>query len=134
MTTDSDMTQPSSRRARARKVAAATTSTAVPDAAKPKPIPTTVAAPTKSATVIKLLLRAKGATLLELIAATDWQPHSVRAFLSGLRKKRRVLAREPRKNGEPAYRIVVTTGAGGDNVSPPPVATLPGLIAHDSEA
>lgn len=64
------------------------------------------AAPSKAATVIKLLLRAKGATPMELIAATDWQPHSLRAFLSGLRKKGRAIAREARKSGEFAYRIV----------------------------
>lgn len=64
-----------------------------------------VAAQTKSASVIKLLLRARGATSLELIAATDWQPHIVRAFLSGLRKKGRPLVRELRKSGEFAYRL-----------------------------
>ncbi|MGI4876320.1 MAG: DUF3489 domain-containing protein [Janthinobacterium lividum] len=62
--------------------------------------------PTKSASVIKLLQRARGATSLELTAATDWQPHSVRAFLSGLRKKGRPLVREPRKSGELAYRLM----------------------------
>ena len=60
---------------------------------------------TKSASVIKLLLRARGATPIELIAATDWQPHSVRAFLSGLRKQGRSIVREARKTGEFAYRI-----------------------------
>ncbi len=59
----------------------------------------------KSDAVVKLLLRAKGATAAELIAATDWQPHSLRAFVSGLRKKGRVVVREVRKNGESAYRI-----------------------------
>jgi hypothetical protein len=68
--------------------------------------PVAPASASKSDTVIKLLLRAKGATPLELIAATDWQPHSVRAFLSGLRKKGRVIVREARKSGEFAYRIV----------------------------
>ena len=61
----------------------------------------------KSDTVIKLLLRAKGATPVELITATDWQPHSLRAFLSGLRKKGRNITREERKGGGFAYRIIV---------------------------
>lgn len=65
--------------------------------------------PSKSATVIKLLLRARGATPVELGAATDWQAHSVRAFLSGLRKQGRVIVREARKSGEFAYRITVPT-------------------------
>lgn len=59
----------------------------------------------KSDTVIKLLLRAKGATTVELIAATGWQPHSVRAFLSGLCKKGRTIMREAGTRGELAYRI-----------------------------
>lgn len=71
-------------------------------------------APSKSDTVIKLLLRAKGATPMELIAATDWQPHSVRAFLSGLRKKGRTIVHAARKTGEFANRIVA---------SPAPAAT-----------
>jgi hypothetical protein len=62
-------------------------------------------APTKSELVKKLLWRGKGATLTELQYATDWQPPSVRAFLSGLRKKGKVLVKEERKYGETGYRI-----------------------------
>lgn len=71
--------------------------------AAPSP-PTPV--PTKAATVIKLLSRGRGATMAELGSATGWQPHSVRAFLSGLRKKGTILAKEERKDGERGYRIV----------------------------
>lgn len=70
-----------------------------------------LAAPTKSDTMIKLLSRAKGATSAELIAATGWQSHSVRAFLSGLRKAGRQVVREARKNGEMGYRIVAVAAA-----------------------
>ena len=59
----------------------------------------------KSALVAKLLRRGKGASLAELQNATAWQPHSVRAFLSGLRKRGQVLIREQRKSGDTAYRI-----------------------------
>ena len=71
---------------------------------------------TKSDTVIKLLLRAKGATPTELSAATDWQPHSLRAFLSGLRKKGRDVTREERKGGGFAYRIIVAPTAAAAHV------------------
>src|SRR4051812_23732599 len=37
----------------------------------------------KTAQVLELLKRPGGATLQELMAATEWQPHSVRGFLSG---------------------------------------------------
>ncbi|MEP2103256.1 MAG: DUF3489 domain-containing protein [Parasphingorhabdus sp.] len=60
---------------------------------------------TKSAKVITLLSRAKGATLDEICKATNWQQHSIRAFLTGLRKKGYVFAREQRGDDGTAYRI-----------------------------
>lgn len=59
---------------------------------------------TKSATVTRLLLREKGATLDEIAKATEWKPHSCRAFLTGIRKKARVL-RQQRPDGYTSYRI-----------------------------
>ena len=60
---------------------------------------------TKSATVTRLLSREKGATLHEIAKATDWKPHSCRAFLTGVRKKARVL-RQERPDGATSDRIV----------------------------
>lgn len=60
---------------------------------------------TKAATVTKLLSRNRGATLAEIMAATNWQPHSSRAFLTGLRKKGAILLKEARRDGETGYRI-----------------------------
>ena len=118
MTTDSDIPPAAAKpRVRTPKAAAAPTLTQV--------TLTPAKTVSKSDTVIKLLLRAKGATPTELIAATDWQPHSLRAFLSGLRKKGREVIREERKGGGYAYRIIVapapatTTGSEGE---PPPGA------------
>lgn len=59
----------------------------------------------KSEAVIKMLSRGRGATLAEVSDAMSWQPHSARAFFSGLRKRGMVLVREERKNGDNAYRI-----------------------------
>lgn len=59
----------------------------------------------KSTAVIKLLNRARGATIAEMQVATSWQPHSVRAYLSGLRKAGRALDKEERKSGETSYRL-----------------------------
>lgn len=64
------------------------------------------AQPTKSEIVKRLLSRKAGATIAELGEATKWQPHSVRAYLSGLRKKGTTIAREERRNGARAYRVV----------------------------
>lgn len=61
--------------------------------------------PTKAATVQKLLSRPKGATLSEIMQATGWQPHSARAFMTGLRKKGDDLVRECRTSGETSWRI-----------------------------
>jgi Protein of unknown function (DUF3489) len=59
----------------------------------------------KSALVQKLLSRTRGATLAEMEDATGWQTHSVRAFLSGLRKEGIGPVWETRKDGVSAYRI-----------------------------
>lgn len=67
--------------------------------------PTSAMPLTKTAQMSKLLARTRGATIAELGAATGWQPHSVRALLSGLRKKGVRLAKETRKSGEGCYRI-----------------------------
>ena len=61
--------------------------------------------PTKATQVVKLLSRAKGATMPELTSATSWQPHSCRAYLTGLRKKGHTIGREARSAGATAYRI-----------------------------
>lgn len=60
---------------------------------------------TKTAVVCKLLARPRGATVPELMTATGWQNHSVRAFFTGLRKKGRTLVREERTSGDLAYRL-----------------------------
>ena len=65
---------------------------------------------TKSGVVTRMLSRAKGATLAEIEKATGWQPHSCRAFLSGVRKSGAELAKEERDDGKTAYRIVKQTG------------------------
>lgn len=72
----------------------------------PKEQPAQKPSPSKAEQVRKLLGRSRGATVDEIIAATTWKPHSVRAFLSGIRKSGSNLAREERKNGTTSYRIV----------------------------
>lgn len=60
----------------------------------------------KSATVRKMLRRASGATLAEITTVTTWQPHSARAFLSGIRKKGEPLQRDTRRDGTTCYKLM----------------------------
>lgn len=60
---------------------------------------------TKSAKVITLLQRGKGASIEDICKATNWKPHSIRAFFTGLRKKGFMLAREQRGDEGTVYRI-----------------------------
>lgn len=77
--------------------------------------------PTKTAIVSKLLSRPRGASLGDITAATGWQAHSIRAFLTGLRKKGVKLERGQRRDGATGYRIIkasiVTTQVGGAAVN-----------------
>lgn len=60
---------------------------------------------TKQDTVLKLLNRPQGATIARLQKATGWQPHSVRAALTGLRKKRHDVTRDKNAKGVTVYKI-----------------------------
>ena len=61
---------------------------------------------TKSSLILKLLGRATGATVKELAAATDWQDHSVRGYLSGtLKKKLGLLVTSEVTDGTRRYRV-----------------------------
>jgi hypothetical protein len=70
------------------------------------PIATAPREGTKIANVIALLQRDQGATLDELIAATNWLPHTARAALTGLRKRGYILERQARAEGGNSYAIV----------------------------
>jgi hypothetical protein len=61
----------------------------------------------KTAAILKMLKRPNGADLAELTRATNWQPHSVRGFLSGHVKKKLglQLLSDAAANGVRRYRI-----------------------------
>ena len=65
----------------------------------PTPASSTPTAPRKDSKigrVIALLERKQGATLEEMTKATGWQVHSVRAALTGLKKKGHEIAKSKR--------------------------------------
>jgi hypothetical protein len=62
---------------------------------------------TKKALILDLLRRKQGATLAEIMKATDWQAHSVRGFIAGTLGKKMGLSVESFKNAtdERSYRL-----------------------------
>ena len=61
----------------------------------------------KTAQILELPKRPGGATLQELMATTEWQPHSVRGFISGTLGKMMGLTVESAKSekGERTYSL-----------------------------
>jgi hypothetical protein len=59
----------------------------------------------KQAKIVELMKRAKGATLDELVEATDWLPHTTRAALTGLRKRGLAVERVKDEGRGSVYRI-----------------------------
>lgn len=49
----------------------------------------------KAATLLEMLQRKDGATLDEMTERTGWQSHTVRAAMTGLRKKGHVIEKRP---------------------------------------
>ncbi len=64
-----------------------------------------VRAGTKQATLIDMLKKPGGASIAQMGAKTGWQPHSVRAALTGLRKRGFDITREKNDAGVTVYRL-----------------------------
>ena len=62
----------------------------------------------KLALIIKLLTRPEGATVDDIVAATSWQKHTVRAALSHALAKKRgyLIVSEKTQGGQRIYKIV----------------------------
>ena len=61
--------------------------------------------PTKIETILMLLRRPNGASITQLQKATGWKPHSVRAALTGLRKKGHEVTRGKDAKGVTVYAV-----------------------------
>lgn len=66
---------------------------------------------TRQAQLLDLLLREEGADLDEMVQFTGWQPHSVRAVLTGFRKRGVEVTRTKEGNGVSVYRASAPTNA-----------------------
>src|SRR5215203_742292 len=59
----------------------------------------------KQARIIALMRRKNGASLDDMVEATDWLPHTTRAALTGLRKKGYAIEKGKSPKGKTVYRI-----------------------------
>ena len=73
-----------------------------PPAATPRPA-------SKQATIAAMLRQRNGTTITELMAATGWQSHSIRAALTGLRKAGHQIERQRDASGATRYLGTVAT-------------------------
>jgi len=90
--------------------------------AKPERKATAPRAESKGAKILDMIARAKGATLAEIMKATDWQAHSVRGFISIAAKKHSIniesskndagdrVYKTPSRNSPPSRRRVQRSG------------------------
>jgi len=63
-------------------------------------------AESKGAKILEMIGRAKGATLAEIMKATEWQAHSVRGFISTAGKKQGIKIESAKSEaGERTYKI-----------------------------
>ncbi len=66
---------------------------------------------TKADTIPDLLRSPTGASISELTKSTGWLPHSVRAALTGQRKKGREVVRTKNDQGVTRYYIAAESGS-----------------------
>ena len=60
---------------------------------------------TKAGAILGQLRRPNGASIAQLQKATGWQPHSIRATLTGLRKQGHAVLRGKNAKGVTTYRV-----------------------------
>jgi hypothetical protein len=76
----------------------------------------------KQAIIVDLMTRPKGATLDELIKATDWLPHTTRAALTGLRHRGYAIERTRGEDKITRYRATAPEGSASDSKQEPAAA------------
>ena len=60
---------------------------------------------TKAGAILGHLMRPNGASIAQLQKATGWQPHSIRATLTGLRNQGHAVLRGKNAKGVTTYRV-----------------------------
>jgi hypothetical protein len=108
--TEATLTKPTSKRPRKmacppqQEVTASSASAQISGSTAPSSAPKPDRPQSKAALVLDLLRHPTGVSIDELVAATGWLPHSIRAALTGLRKKGYLLTSE-KVDGVRHYRV-----------------------------
>ena len=98
--------QQTAKGAKAKAAAPKKAAKAAKKAAKPERKSAAPRAESKGAKILDMIARAKGATLAEIMKATDWQAHSVRGFISTAAKKHKVNIESSKSDaGDRVYKI-----------------------------
>lgn len=110
MTDTATATKPAAKRTRrmAREPKAAASGQQRQDAGTSTRPGSATSTPTKASRVEAMLAQKEGTTLDAMCEATGWQPHTCRAFLTGLRKKDRTIERS---TVDGVSRYTIATGA-----------------------
>ena len=95
------------------------------DQASPSPLAWCPRAGSKQALLISLLMAAEGASLDTIVAATGWLPHTVRAALTGLRKRGYAIARLQESGGKSSILSHCHACAASCGVTRMPMQTHP---------
>lgn len=77
---------------------------AAPKQGAPPTGPAPARGSSKAAQVLAILESPEGATIEQLVAATNWLPHTARAALTGLKKKGHTITSEKLEGGARVYR------------------------------
>ena len=83
----------------------------------------------KQAIIVDMMVRPKGATVEELITATDWLPHTTRAALTGLRHRGYVIERTRGEDKITRYRATPPEGSASDAKQEPTAAPASARLA-----
>jgi hypothetical protein len=84
----------------------------------------------KQAIIVDLMTRPKGATLDELIKATDWLPHTTRAALTGLRHRGYAIERTRSEDKITRYRATPPEGSASEAKQEPTPAPEKARLAR----
>lgn len=63
---------------------------------------------TRAAQLVAMLNRKQGATLVDIVKATAWKPHTARAALTGIRKRGFAVTSDKPEGKDRIYRVTET--------------------------